>query len=80
MTRYLVAVVLAVGLSGCAVDTEDPLPGPEAQEPQRDPPAQALSGQLQFPGQTGGDVVEPASGPRQTIKTPIPSLNVQPQK
>jgi hypothetical protein len=74
MTRYLVAVALFVLVPGCAVDADDPLPGPEQQEPQRDPPAQSLSGQLQQPAETTEDVGEGQSGPRPTKKMPIPSL------
>jgi hypothetical protein len=74
MTRYLVAVALALSVSGCAVDTDDPLPAPAQKEPQRDPPAQTLGGQLQMPLENTGDVGEGQSGPRPTFQPPIPSL------
>jgi hypothetical protein len=49
MNRALLAVVLGLGMMGCATDVEDELPGPPAPEVQRDPPKQALSGDLQDP-------------------------------
>jgi hypothetical protein len=36
-------------MMGCATDVEDPVPPTPAQEPQRDPPQQTLSGQLRDP-------------------------------
>jgi hypothetical protein len=73
MTRYLVLVALAVSVSGCAVDTDDPLPPPAQKEPQRDPPAQTLNGILQLPAESGGDIGQGQSEPRPTFKPPIPA-------
>jgi hypothetical protein len=48
MTRFLV-IAAVLGLVGCATDIVDPLETP-TDEPQRDPPAQTLSGELDSPG------------------------------
>ncbi len=53
MKRALFAMVLAlgVGMVGCATDVDDPVPPGPASEPQKDPPAQTLSGELRDPQQ-----------------------------
>ena len=53
MNRALFAIALGLGISlmGCATDVEDPVPPAPAPEVQRNPPAQALSGQLPDPEQ-----------------------------
>lgn len=77
MTRTLVAIAVALSVSGCAVDAEDPLPEPEQKEPQRDPPARSLSGQLQLPQDVNDDVAEDQSAPRPTFKRPLPNTNTR---
>lgn len=51
MNRVLFAAVLSLSLSaiGCATDVDDPVPPTPAPEPQRNPPAQALSGAVENP-------------------------------
>lgn len=52
MKRALFAVavgVVGLTLMGCATDVEDPVPPAPAPEEQKDPPKQALSGQLRDP-------------------------------
>jgi len=53
MKTALFAMVLAlgVGMVGCATDVEDPVVPAPAAEPQKDPPAQTLSGELRDPQQ-----------------------------
>lgn len=53
MKRALFAMVLGlgIGLMGCAAGVDDPVPQAPAPEEQRDPPAQALSGELRDPQQ-----------------------------
>lgn len=49
MTRAIVLGVIGFMMMGCATNVDEPLPEPAAQEPQRDPPAQTLSGDLRSP-------------------------------
>lgn len=52
MNRALFALavgVVSLGMMGCATDVEDPVPPAPTPEPQRDPPRQAFSAQLQSP-------------------------------
>lgn len=46
MKRALIAVMLGLGMVGCAAGEEDPGPAPEVLPEQRQPPAQTLNGQL----------------------------------
>jgi hypothetical protein len=59
MNRALLAVVMALGMMGCAAGEDDPVPGPVDPGVQRDPPAQTLAGQLQSPvGMQLGNIEE----------------------
>ena len=49
MKRALMALFLGLGMMGCAAGEDDPQPAPEVLPEQRQPPSQALSGQLQNP-------------------------------
>jgi hypothetical protein len=52
MNRVLFAVavgVVSLGMMGCATNVDDPVPPTPAPEPQRDPPKQVFSAQLQSP-------------------------------
>lgn len=49
MVRSIVIGLVGVVMMGCATNVDEPLPTPTAQEPQRDPPAQTLSGDLRTP-------------------------------
>ena len=53
MNRSLFAMALGfgMGLMGCATGVDDPVPQAPAPEEQRDPPTQALSGELRDPQQ-----------------------------
>jgi hypothetical protein len=54
MNRTLFAMALGLGmmgLMGCATGVDDPVPQAPAPEEQRDPPSQALSGELRDPQQ-----------------------------
>ena len=53
MNRALFAMALGLGMSlmGCATGVDDPVPQAPAPEEQRDPPSQALSGELRDPQQ-----------------------------
>lgn len=76
MNRVLFAAVLSLSLSaiGCAADVDDPVPTPPAPEPQRNPPAQALSGAVENPfvnlSPDYGPATDPQIAPRQ--KPPLP--------
>ena len=50
-TIALAVGVCSVGLAGCATDVEDQVTPAPAGEPQTDPPAQTLSGELRDPQQ-----------------------------
>jgi hypothetical protein len=76
MNRFSVfAAVLGLGMMGCATDVEDPIVNPTA-VPQRDPPSQTLSGELEEPQDFELDELRrnlPSDlGPRQPY--PIPDL------
>ena len=49
MNRLLVAVALSLTVFGCAAGTDEGAPVPSPDEPQRDPPAQTLSGGFNNP-------------------------------
>lgn len=49
MKRALIAVMLGLGMVGCAAGEDDPGQAPEVLPEQRQPPAQTLNGQLQNP-------------------------------
>jgi hypothetical protein len=70
---YVVAAVLGLGMMGCATDVDDPIVNP-TDEPQRDPPSQTLSGELQEPREVAVDgfrINEPSDlGPRQPYPVP----------
>jgi hypothetical protein len=48
---FAMALGLGIGLMGCATGVDDPVPPAPAPEEQRDPPSQALSGDLRDPEQ-----------------------------
>ena len=80
MNRALFAMVLGVGmgLMGCATGVEDPVPQAPAPEEQRDPPAQALSGELRDPQQqllSGIEMNDRLSGvpAKQVLPGPVPT-------
>ena len=50
-TLFAMALGLGMGLMGCATGVDDPVPPGPAPEVQRDPPSQALSGELRDPQQ-----------------------------
>ncbi|MBS2014232.1 MAG: hypothetical protein JST00_15195 [Deltaproteobacteria bacterium] len=83
MKTALIAVFLGLGMIGCAAGEDDPQPVPEALPEQRQPPSQALSGQLQNPvGMQLGNI-ESVSGldsvPAKQ-KPPIPEPMLEPSK
>jgi hypothetical protein len=47
----LVGCASCIGLVGCATDVDDPVEPAPAAQPQKDPPAQTLSGELRDPQQ-----------------------------
>jgi hypothetical protein len=49
MNRILIAAMMGFVMMGCATNVDEPLPQPAPQEPQKDPPAQTLSGDLRTP-------------------------------
>jgi hypothetical protein len=52
MKRVLFALavsVVSIGMMGCATNVDDPVPPTPAPEPQRDPPKQVFSAELQTP-------------------------------
>lgn len=53
MNRALFAMALGLGMAlmGCATGVDDPVPQAPAPEEQRDPPNQALGGELRDPQQ-----------------------------
>lgn len=80
MNRALFAMVLGLGmgLMGCATDVEDPVPQAPAPEEQRDPPSQALSGELRDPQQQLLSGIEINNGLRevpvkQVLQGPLPT-------
>ena len=50
-TLFAMALGLGMGLMGCATGVDDPVPPAPTPEEQRDPPTQALSGELRDPQQ-----------------------------
>lgn len=58
MTRLLAILTLSLTVFGCAAGTEDPSPAPTPDQPQRDPPAQTLSGTLDNPYQNAVGTVD----------------------
>ena len=74
----LAASVLGLGMMGCATSVDDPVPPQPAPEAQRDPPQQALNGELRpQPLQVAnidnnGAVNAPAAKQRPPVPTPTP--------
>lgn len=82
MNRALFALALGVvglGMMGCAVGVEDPVLPTPAPEEQRDPPQQALSGELRQPQlqeivniDNHSSILQIAAKQRPPIPQPVP--------
>jgi hypothetical protein len=79
MNRALFAMALGLGMSlmGCATGVDDPLPPEPARQEQRDPPKQALTGNLRDPQEQLLVAVEIENGlsdvpAKQIIPGPLP--------
>ena len=82
MNRLLVvAAVLGLSITGCAVAIDDPVPAPPEQQPQKAPPQQALNGDLQDPV-TVEDLsradAPPSVAPRQRVPGLPPNMAEEP--
>jgi hypothetical protein len=75
---FAMALGLGMGLMGCAAGVDDPVPPAPAPEEQRDPPSQALSGELRDPQQQLLSGIEINKGlsdvpAKQVLQGPLPT-------